>query len=256
MLPLKLGSFTVVLSGVGVESARGAVGWASVALNEEHGRRTLLDCGGRADAVVLRRALERLGIAPDQIDAIVLSHLHFDHAGGLAFYPAAEIVVSEDELEHARRSREDPWRDAAVAVAITDELAARKARTVRDGDHVGSLTVIELPGHTPGSIGLVDRAGVLFAGDAAKNLSEVVTGISRSAVDMTRAAESITKLRGASYTAVIPGHDRPFACTPDTVTPLASLRLVLRVPDVAGSQPPGDLVIDLGSGDPAYVGME
>lgn len=251
MRPLIVGSFTVVLGGIPLQSARGAAGWASVALHEDDGTRTLLDCGGRGDALVLGRALEWLGVSPEQVDAIVLTHLHFDHAGGISLYPSAEIIVSEDEIEHARRSREDPWRDPALAPGIAEALEIRKARFVRDGDMIGRLSVVALPGHTPGSIGLVDPEGVLFAGDAVKNIEEMSIGAPRAALDMRQAIESIARIRQASFGAVIPGHDRPFTVAADTVTPLAPMRLELTLDtsDATG-KPHATATFDFG-GDPS-----
>ena len=40
----------------------------------------------------------RSGFSPEEIDHVVVSHLHFDHAGGLQFFPHATIYVQESEL--------------------------------------------------------------------------------------------------------------------------------------------------------------
>ena len=54
---------------------------------------------GADDDVVSR--LSTLGVRPEEIDHVVVSHLHFDHAGGLQFFPHATIYVQETELRFA-----------------------------------------------------------------------------------------------------------------------------------------------------------
>src|SRR5690349_1415684 len=46
--------------------------------------------------------LAALGIAPEQVTTVVLSHLHQDHIGGIAEFPRAELVVDRAEWEQAR----------------------------------------------------------------------------------------------------------------------------------------------------------
>jgi glyoxylase-like metal-dependent hydrolase (beta-lactamase superfamily II) len=45
--------------------------------------------------------LAQLNVKPDQIKYIVMSHLHFDHAGNLEMFPNSEIIVHEDEFAQA-----------------------------------------------------------------------------------------------------------------------------------------------------------
>ncbi|MEW6338427.1 MAG: MBL fold metallo-hydrolase [Acidobacteriota bacterium] len=73
--------FTVVYDNVG--SAPGTVGdWGFSCLVEREGRRILFDTG--RDPAILMANLRTLGIAPDSLDAVVISHPHADHSGGLA----------------------------------------------------------------------------------------------------------------------------------------------------------------------------
>ncbi|WP_366924927.1 MBL fold metallo-hydrolase [Metallumcola ferriviriculae] len=45
--------------------------------------------------------LARVGIKPKEITHVVLSHLHFDHAGGIRFFPQARILVQKAEYRYA-----------------------------------------------------------------------------------------------------------------------------------------------------------
>ena len=47
--------------------------------------------------------LGKLGLAPADVDAVIVSHLHFDHAGGLEFVKHADVYVQAAELAVARR---------------------------------------------------------------------------------------------------------------------------------------------------------
>jgi glyoxylase-like metal-dependent hydrolase (beta-lactamase superfamily II) len=104
----------------------------------------------------LRHSLARLGVAPEKVDMVVNTHLHFDHAGGntrvadgrdVPTFPNAQYVVQRAELEHAMNPTE---RDRASYVA--DRFApvseAGQWRLV-DGDVeiVPGISVVRIPGH-------------------------------------------------------------------------------------------------------------
>jgi N-acyl homoserine lactone hydrolase len=61
--------------------------------------------------------LAKLGLTPDDVDLVVLTHLHFDHAGNFDVFPNAEIIVQKREY--------DEWR--AVIAALTDASAGKTA---------------------------------------------------------------------------------------------------------------------------------
>ena len=124
----------------------------------------------REDAVDAQ--LERLGYRCADVTHVVYSHLHLDHAGGMEHFPDALHVGQHDELRHAWW----PDRWTARGYALADYLPARGFEYLElsgDADlfEDGSLRVISLPGHTPGSQGLVvdlpQRGRVAFVGDAA-----------------------------------------------------------------------------------------
>jgi N-acyl homoserine lactone hydrolase len=123
--------------------------------------------------------LERLGYRCADVTTVVYSHLHLDHAGGMEHFPEAVHVVQHDELRHAWW----PDRWTARGYALADYLPGRGfdyLELTGDADlfEDGLLRVVRLPGHTPGSQGLVvdlpDRGRVAFVGDAA-HLPEQVT---------------------------------------------------------------------------------
>jgi N-acyl homoserine lactone hydrolase len=131
----------------------------------------------REDAVDAQ--LERLGYRCADVTHVVYSHLHIDHAGGMEHFPNAVHVAQHDELRHAWW----PDRWTALGYALADVMPGRGFEYLElsgDADlfEDGSLRVVRLPGHTPGSQGLVvhlpDRGQVAFVGDAA-HIREQVT---------------------------------------------------------------------------------
>ena len=132
-----------------------------------------------ATAGRLSANLATLGVAPEAVRTVLLTHLHRDHAAGLidadgaAAFPNAEIVAHRDEAAFWL----DPARAAAAPEAARESFALAQAqmapnrdrmRLVGDGDLAGGVTAVALPGHTPGHTGWrVDSGGksLLIWGD-------------------------------------------------------------------------------------------
>ena len=55
-----------------------------------------------ADDDLLVHRLESIGLEPKDVDLVVISHLHFDHAGGAAIFDTSELVVQKDEFAYAQ----------------------------------------------------------------------------------------------------------------------------------------------------------
>jgi glyoxylase-like metal-dependent hydrolase (beta-lactamase superfamily II) len=119
------------------------------------------------DAVIGQLSL--VGLAAADIDLVICSHLHYDHCGCNAFFTNATVLCHAQELEAARAA------DAAAMGYLREDWDVGQAMQAIQGDHDvfgdGRLTLIPLPGHTPGSIGahaVLDRSGpFLLASDAA-----------------------------------------------------------------------------------------
>ena len=139
----------------------------------------LLDCGlgewaeGRGVEVLLDN-LGRHGIQREHVTKVLLSHLHFDHAGGAVFslgadvlptFPNAEYVVQRGELTAPYGPKSDEARDA-VAGAL--ERAGQLLTVEGDGELTDEIAYVHTGGHTRdhGAFRLYSGAlEVLFAGD-------------------------------------------------------------------------------------------
>jgi len=91
--------------------------------------------------------LAAFGVDPGRIDVVINSHLHFDHCGGNAQLPNADVVIQRRELEHARAV------ESTRGYLQVDWDTGQRIRII-DGEHdvFGDGTVVCLPtyGHTPG----------------------------------------------------------------------------------------------------------
>jgi len=123
--------------------------------------------------------LARLGIGARDVDAVVLGHLHFDHAGGLADFAGAEIHCHADEWAAAQENGDGAY----FASDFAGDHRWRLDRAERS--LCAGLRLIDSPGHTAGHRSLVieppDGAPVILTGDAAdlrENLdAEIAPGI-------------------------------------------------------------------------------
>jgi glyoxylase-like metal-dependent hydrolase (beta-lactamase superfamily II) len=154
----------------------------AVHLLVEQGRAAIVDSGTAHGVPRVLAALESLGIAPRDVDYVVLTHVHLDHAGGagqlMARCPNAVLTV------HPRGARHmiDPGRLLAATVRIYGEETTRRvygevlpvpaARVLEtpEGAHISlagrELQFFDAPGHARHHVVVRDaRTGHLFAGD-------------------------------------------------------------------------------------------
>ena len=118
----------------------------------------------------LTDSLRAVGVAPERIDTILLTHVHSDHSNGLvdddgrAVYPNAQLVLHEAEAafwldrDEASGANERIRRNIAKARVTTAPYRARM-RTVRDGEAAPGISALLLAGHTPGHTGWLVQSG-------------------------------------------------------------------------------------------------
>ena len=170
--------------------------------------------------------LAQVGITPAEIEIVVLTHLHWDHVGGVSLFPNAEFIVSGEELKFAL----DPVpclylayeaRQLGMQPEFSKVIDRIKTIDLKEEDIVEGVRVIPLTGHTPGNIGVVvdtpDGPHVI-AGDAAPKYANlngspeqgqrfIMSGIYTDMIAMWKSLERIDEIVDHDYSRVIPGHD-------------------------------------------------
>jgi len=130
---------------------------------------------GRVSHITPADAMERLGVSPDTVSRIVLTHLHWDHTGNLDRFPDAELVVQERELDFWGSPMGERLQFAAHAEQSDIEhvlKADRDGRVTRlrgDAQLSSGLEARIVGGHSPGqTILLAETASgpVVLASDA------------------------------------------------------------------------------------------
>lgn len=146
------------------------------------GRAAFVDTGTNSSVPNLLRALEALGVARDQVDLILVTHVHLDHAGGAGLLaralPQAKVVVHPRGLRHLA----DPGKLIAGSIAVYGEalfhqlygeiLPVPEARLLASDDGMRlslagrELQLIHTPGHALHHYCVVDPlARAVFTGD-------------------------------------------------------------------------------------------
>ena len=155
---------------------------AAIHLIVENGRAAFVDTGNNASLPAALAALDSLGLAPDSVDYVILSHIHLDHAGGagamMRAFPQARLVVHPRGARHMA----DPSKliEGASAVYGADEVSRLYGEVLpiaaqRIIEAIDQLTVNlagrelvcrDTPGHAKHHLCLIDRrSGHVFSGD-------------------------------------------------------------------------------------------
>ena len=143
----------------------------------------LVETGSQSSVPALLAHLDRLGLGPDDLAGVVVTHIHLDHAGGVGdvarAFPGATVYVHPKGARHLA----DPTRlvDSAARVygplldslyGRLDPTPAERIHVLEDGEEIRVsanrfLTAVDSPGHAKHHLGLQDNwSGTLFVGDA------------------------------------------------------------------------------------------
>ncbi|WP_426245034.1 MBL fold metallo-hydrolase [Nocardioides sp. LHG3406-4] len=205
-----------LLLGRSMGSDEGSLGFCSVmlvttVLPGAPAHRILFDTGHAGRRRALIRELHRVGLTPGDIDAVVLSHSHWDHVQNVDLFPRARVLMHPDELVYAESPGPD---DLGVPPWTSSLLSAARPHPVRpDEQVVAGVRVLHLPGHTAGSIGLVVEASDglhVLTGDAVSTAFAMGARRCAAAHHDLRLSEESIDLVGATADVVWPGHDRAF----------------------------------------------
>jgi len=189
-------------------------------LLEDGNASVMIDTGMVGEPFLIRRLVHNLGLKPDSLKAILLTHGHLDHAGNLAWlkdWSGAEVFAHSEEQRHingtypyagitkwcGRLEAAGRWLFRYRATTIDEFLT--------DGQELpfwGGLRVIHLPGHTRGHCGFYSaKHDLLFSGDM---FASYFFNTHRPPAILNSVPEyfpgSAAKIRALAPRLIVPGH--------------------------------------------------
>ena len=206
----------------------------------------LVETGSQSSVAVLLDELAALGVGPDELAGIAVTHIHLDHAGGVGdvarAFPKATVYVHEKGARHLV----DPSRLVSSAAMVYGDLLdtlygrldpteAERVHVLEDGEAIEvstnrSLITVDSPGHAKHHLALHDtESGLLFAGDAV-GVRLPDHGVLRPATpppdfDLDAALHSLERFAERSPAGVALAH---FGLVPDPLETLAEAGETLR----------------------------
>lgn len=202
------------------------------------GRLTVLDGGYPRDWRPFCSSLGRFGYTPADVDAVLVTHHHLDHAGNVERLRGygANVYCHNDDAPYLRGEQHMPLR-AHIRFLLNPSYAVYISRFVAKGglrvppvaeiismsngetlDVPGSPRVVHVPGHTAGSCALLlERDSVLFSGDSIVTTDlirgrqegpQIMRGPATEDADVAKM--SLSALAATEAKTVLPGHGEPW----------------------------------------------
>ena len=170
------------------------LGFVSAYLLVRDGEAALVDCGVAESADEIEASLTGLNLDWGAVGHVILTHHHADHQGSI-------------------RTVRTRAPDATIYAGAEDvgSILVQPVTAAADGDTVFDLRIVTSPGHTAGSISVLDPiAGVLVVGDAMRT-DGGLPGLpgAQFTVDMDQAKQSVVKLGALSFETLLVGHGNP-----------------------------------------------
>jgi glyoxylase-like metal-dependent hydrolase (beta-lactamase superfamily II) len=178
----------------------------------------LVDTGYPGSASKIAGYIKQLGRSTKELELIIITHNHLDHAGGLTRLrkmTLAKVAVGKADLGDSGFSY--PWYYKAMLPIIRPLFLAKPDNVdiqLVGGETLsplGGLRIIATPGHTPGGISLYSPAkGLLIAGDIINHRTkELKLPPGDFSSNMEQAKESIKRLARLDFDTLCFGHGKP-----------------------------------------------
>lgn len=184
----------------------------------------LIDSGCSPHKKDLDQALRDAGCRPGSLQLVVVTHGDFDHSGGCAYlrreYGVKVAMHRGDSgiVEYGDMFSGRKKHNAVVKFLVPVMSGFRRSDRfapdvfLEDGDTLSEYgldaTIVHLPGHSSGSLGVLTAKGDLFCGDLLTNLKK--PELNSIMDDISTAKASIAKMKSLRPTMVYPGHGLAF----------------------------------------------
>ena len=165
--------------------------------------------------------LAKLGLTPEDIDTVVVSHTHIDHFGNIGLFTHADVYVPKEDWINALVTMHRTSDEAQYGQCLPAELNVRvkafhPVAKGEDFELFPGIHIITLPGHTLNLLGIIvhleNSGNIIFTSDSVYLLDSLKKPIKPcgSVTDSIGYLESLNKilrLRDKHGAAIIPGHD-------------------------------------------------
>lgn len=188
---------------------------------------TLIDALYDDDGGLVLEEIRRIGRQPSDLKNIILTHAHRSHIGGVKALKAASNAtvyahqVEGEILSGARKATRVPiWPkpprevyklQVGLALGLGKHQPCEPDRALKEGDHLGPLTVIATPGHTPGCLSFWwPQKKAIFVGDIVATWPRLEPGWAGLTLDMKENIRSVGKVSEVGDIEIVGvGHGEP-----------------------------------------------
>lgn len=174
----------------------------------------VVDTGTSGNAKKIVDYIQKIGHQPAEVSTIILTHYHMDHAGSaknLKDLTNAKLAASIEDADFVAGKKPYPKPKNLLSRAVSSFIKPSPVEVdilLKEGSKIGNLTVIEIPGHTPGSIALFDaQRKALFVGDTLRlDGSKISAGPKQYVWNAEKENESIKKIAALDFDVMLSGH--------------------------------------------------
>jgi glyoxylase-like metal-dependent hydrolase (beta-lactamase superfamily II) len=193
------------------------MGMSNAYLVEDGDKLLVVDTGLPGHAKKIVSYVKSLGKDPCSVETVVLTHPDLDHSGSAAELKqltGAKVAIHEEDAP--RLAGEKPWSEAKGAAGFVISIVGLFIKlqpvspdiSLKEGEKLGPLTVLETPGHTSRSISLYKVGTALFSGDALLTNGKGLFQEPRM-VNEELGRESIRRMATLQFEYLLPGHGAP-----------------------------------------------
>jgi len=174
-------------------------------------KRALIDTSGPIEAERFAKKIKKLDLIPD---ILILTHSHWDHAGGTTVFqkkfPNIEVIAAKPAIESLKNNSK---YNESFSEIITDLEPVDNITLVKEGDIIDlggmELLIYETPGHTNCSISILDQKNmILYTGDALGYLWEkfIFPPIMPPEFSQEKLLSTFNKVKNIDYSVIACSH--------------------------------------------------